>query len=419
MLGINLHPGQIDWLNNAGEQENILVTGNRWGKSFVCAVNIIHHALYKLRPLKYNGRLPYKIVTASITQDQANIIFNISYNLVNQSEILQPLIKKVTMTPYPKMVFGNNATIESRTTQNKGQYLLGQDYDLFIFDEVAFESDPEFVVEEVIQMRLADREGRLFLVSTPNGKNWFYNRAMQIFRNKNPGYLQYGDSRENPYISEKYLGERVKYFSEKRVKQNIMGQFVDSGGEILKGRYIDRALQSFLSRKEANDIPLYISGWDLARKRTATVGITIKVSNGCARIVELERLKMFDWAVVIEKIKKRQHKYPGELVVDATGLGDVVVEQLKEYNPVSVIFTANSKAELLTNVELFHAQDKISYDSWELPDGAGKVWSLENELRGAQWDNNNDCDALMALALALWPLRTRSSVSIEPRVGKI
>ena len=275
------------------------------------------------------------------------------------------------------------------------------------------------MVEEVIQMRLADREGRLFLVSTPNGKNWFYNRAMKIFRNKNPGYLQYGDSRENPHISEKYLGERVKYFSDKRVKQNIMGQFVDSGGEILKGSYIDRALQSIISKPASIDSPLYISGWDLARKRTATVGITIEVTNGRARIVELERLKMFDWAVVIEKIKSRQHKYPGELVVDATGLGDVVVEQLKEYNPVSVIFTANSKAELLTNVELFHAQDKIGYDKWELPDGAGKVWSLESELRGALWDNNSDCDALMALALALWPLRTSSSVSIAPRVGKI
>ncbi|MEE8405196.1 MAG: hypothetical protein V3S17_07370, partial [candidate division Zixibacteria bacterium] len=71
------------------------------------------------------------------------------------------------------------------------------------------------------------------------------------------------------------------------------------------------------------------------------------------------------------------------------------------------------------NVELFHAQHKISYNSWELADGAGKIWSLESELRGALWDNNNDCDALMALALALWPLRTRSSVSIAPRVGKI
>ena len=355
-------------------QENVLITGNRWGKSFVCAVNIIHNAIYKVRPRKYDKIRPYRIVTASITQDQANIIFNTVLRLIRESEFLEPLLKKVTMMPYPKMRFGNGATIEARTTQNRGQYLLGQDYDLFIFDEVAFETDPEYVVEEVIQMRLADREGRLILASTPNGKNWFYRRAREIHEQKRPGYLQYGDSRENPFISKDYLDERLKFFSDKRIKQNIMGEFVDTGGEILKGEYIDRAMAITRLEIGEGENPYYISGWDLARKRTATVGVTIEVADGIARIVELERFKQFDWAVVIEKIKQRQLRFPGQLVVDATGLGDVIVEQLKEFNPTSVIFTPNSKAELLTNVELFHAQNKIVYERFELPDGPGKIW---------------------------------------------
>jgi len=357
-------------------------------------------------------------VTASITQDQANIIYNTALRLIRESELLEPLLKKVSVSPYPKMRFGNGATIESRTTQNRGQYLLGQDYDLFIFDEVAFETDPEYVVEEVIQMRLADREGQLLLVSTPNGKNWFYRRTMEIHEKKRPGYLQFGDSRENPYISRKYLDERLQHFSDKRIKQNIMGQFVDTGGEILKGAYIDRALAVYGRETSAVENRLFISGWDLARKRTATVGITIEVTDGSARVIELERFKQFDWSVIIEKIKQRQNCFPGQLVVDATGLGDVIVEQLKEYNPISVIFTPNSKAELLTNVELWHAQNKVAYERRELPDGAGKIWSFEDELRSARWDDNNECDALMALALALWPLRTRSDVSIQPKVGK-
>jgi len=40
-------------------------------------------------------------------------------------------------------------------------------------------------------------------------------------------------------------------------------------------------------------------------------------------------------------------------------------------------------------------------------------------LRSARWDDNNECDALMALALAVWPLRRRSGVSPPPRVGRI
>ena len=135
------------------------------------------------------------------------------------------------------------------------------------------------VVEEVILMRLADREGKLDLVSTPNGKYWFYRRAREVNGQKRSGYFQSGDSRDNPYISRKYLDERVRHFSDGRLKQIIMGQFVDSGGEILKGEYIDRALSLYAETLATSPTTAdtYITGWDLARKRTATVGITIQL----------------------------------------------------------------------------------------------------------------------------------------------
>lgn len=420
-LGVQLHPGQRQWLAGSITGENILVTGNRWGKSFVSAIKLIYHALYQIRPLKYDQAGRYRTVVASITQNQANLVFGQVVRLVRQSTALAGLVDNIVWTPYPKLIFGNGATIEARTTQNRGEHLLGNDYDLFIFDEVAFENSPEYVVEEVIMMRLADREGRLDLVSTPNGKNWFYLRARQIDTGQRRGYFQSGDSRDNPNISRDFLDDRVKYFSTARLKQNVMGQFVDAGGEIVRGEYVDQALTSFAKWVEPppGTDHLYISGWDLARKKTATVGITVEVVNGLARVVALERFKMFDWLVVIEKIKERQRQYPGRLVVDATGLGDVVIEQLRDYRPEAVIFTPASKAEMLTNVELMHARQAISYARWELPDGPGLTWSLEDELRQARWTANNQYDALMALALALWPLRRRSSAVVAPRVGRV
>ncbi len=420
-LGICLHEGQVRWLTGSCRSENVLVTGNRWGKSFVSAIKLIHHALYRLRSRRFDSCGRYRAVVASITQDQANITFNTAHRLICQSLILAPIVKNHLRTPYPRMVFGNGASIEARTTQNRGEYLLGNDYDLFIFDEVAFESDPEYVVEEVIMMRLADREGRLDLVSTPNGKNWFYGRAREVSEGKRNGYFQSGDSRENPNISRGFLDDRIKYFSQSRLSQNIMGQFVDSGGEILKGEYVDRALVEKMTGKacDAGSGTSFISGWDLARKRTATVGITVAVDGGACRVVALERFRMFDWQVVLEKVRQRQHTFPGKLIVDATGLGDVIVEQLSDYNPEPVIFTPATKAELLTNVELTHARGEISYERWELPDGPGKIWSLEDELRQARWDDNNRCDALMALALALWPLRRKHRPTIMPRVGRV
>ena len=420
-LGVTLHPGQSAWLENSTRRENLLVTGNRWGKSFVSAVKLIHSSLYRIRPIRFDTAGRYRAAVVSITQDQANIVFNHVVRLVRNSPRIDLLVQSIELSPYPRLTFGNDATIESRTTQNRGEYLLGNDYDLVIFDEVAFEPFPEYVIEEVIMMRLADREGRLDLVTTPNGKNWLYRRAREIIEKKRDGYFQSGDSRENQHISGEFLEERVRYFSEARLKQNIMGQFVDSGGEILPGAYVDRAvaLGSECQSDSETTARRFISGWDLARKRTATVGITVEMTGTLARVVALERFKEIDWTVIIQKIGVRQRQYPGELIVDGTGLGDVVVEQLREYNPTSVIFTPATKAEVLTNVELIHAKGEITYSRWELPDGPGRIWSLEDELRQARWDNNSDCDALMALGLALWPLRRQAISIIERRVGRV
>lgn len=415
-LDVRLHDGQCRWLESSTCRENVLVTGNRWGKSFVSAVKLIHAALYRPRPLKYDRCGKYRAVVASITQDQANLVFHQVVRLVRQSPVIESMTDSLTWSPHPRLVFGNNASIEARTTQNRGEHLLGNDYDLFIFDEVAFETCPEYVVEEVVLMRLADREGRLDLVSTPNGRNWFYRRAREIADGRRNGYFQSGDSRDNPHISTEYLEERVRYFTDARLKQNIMGQFVDAGGEVIPGTCIDSALEHF-RRAGLPTGGVYITGWDLARKQTATVGITVRVLDNAATIVQLERFKRLDWTVVIQKIRQRQAAYPGRLVIDATGLGDVVVEQLRDLNPEAVVFTPAVKAELLTNVELLHAQERVAYDRWELPDDPGRVWSLEDELRQARWDDNNRCDSLMALALALWPLRKRSEPSPPARIG--
>ncbi len=419
-LGITPHLGQARWLKNSHRAENLLVTGNRWGKSFAEAIKIIHHAVFMIRDTKFDGAGKYHVVTASITQDQARIIFDTVIRILNSTCYIEGLVKSQAQTPYPHLVLGNGAVIEARSTQRRGQYLLGHDYDFFVFDEVAFEEEADFVVNEVIKMRLADREGKLDLVSTPNGRNWFYRKMKEMRDHPRTAYIQNGDTRENRYISKKYLGMQVEYLSEQRVAQNIMGQFVDSGGEIIPGRYIDKALIENRAVTEINrEGGRIINGWDLARKKTATVGITIWCKDDICTVLDVVRIRLWDWNAVIAAVRKQQLKYPGRLVIDGTGLGDVVESQLTDLNPDAIVFTEKVKAELLTNVELFHGLGRIKYSRWELPDGPGKVWSLEDELRSATWEDNNRCDGLMALGLALWPLRKTDLPAIAPRVGKV
>jgi hypothetical protein len=245
---------------------------------------------------------------------------------------------------------------------------------------------------------------------------------LELKERPDDAYVQSGDSRENNHISHEYLKMQLKYLGEKRVAQNIMGQFVDSGGEIIPSRYVDRALVDPLEierlRSESGAPEYFISGWDLARKQTATVGITVAVRGDVCIVVDLVRIKKWDWNVILAKIRNRQRRYPGRLVIDATGLGDVIVSQLADFNPTSFVFTTKSKAELLTNLELFHSMGRVKYGRWELPDEGGRVWALEDELRAARWDDNNRYDGVMALALALWPLYKPDAPLIKPRLSK-
>lgn len=408
VLNVRPHPGQTNWLRNSTGNENLLVTGNRWGKSFVQAIKILHRAFFRIRLLECDEIDRYTVVSASITQDQANIIFNTVCRIVRGNEMLAALVKSIKKTPYPEMIFGNGSIITARSTQNRGHYLLGHDYDFFSFDEAAFESDPEYLINDVIMMRLADRNGVLDLISTPNGKNWFYRRMLRL-QKQTDGYVQFGDSRENPYLSERALKARVASLPPDRVAQNIEGRFVDNDKTIFSGGDIDRALTGESFSRSYYQNPCrdrsYISGWDLARKRTHTVGMIFDVSEKPFRLVALDRFNNRNWSDVISLIRRRQAEFGSRLVVDATGLGDVVVSELADLNPTGVIFTPRQKGELLANLVLLHNRGDIKYPDVIQREPGRPVWSLEGEMREICWENNNQFDAVMAMALAIWPKR--------------
>ena len=53
-LELDPHPGQIQWLTNSIKSQNLLVTGNRWGKSTVQAAKILHRAIFRIRDRSFD-----------------------------------------------------------------------------------------------------------------------------------------------------------------------------------------------------------------------------------------------------------------------------------------------------------------------------------------------------------------------------
>ena len=422
-LEIKPHSGQVKWLLNSIKPENALHTGNRWGKSLAQAIKILHRCFFKIRNPKYNNTEKYEAVNASITLDQAKIIFENVIRLIKGKPRVEKLVKDVKFTPFPHVVFGNGAIFWARSTQRRGEYLLGRDYDYFNFDEVAFEPHPEYVVNQVIMMRLADRAGMLDYTSTPKGKNWYYRKCCELQKNLKLGYVQNGDSRENPHISKEYLERKLKTLSPSKIEQNIKGLFIDDVNQVIKEEFIRDAMTASTGLSGPIAGHRYCHGWDLARKRTFTVDITIDITQKPYQVVAMERFQR-DWKDVYAAIRTKHKEYGGEVIIDSTGLGDVVLSELSNIKPQGFNFGergGKAKSELIANLEKMHALGQVAYPYIEQIQEDGELWTLQDELRNFYWDKNCECDAVMALALALWLVRKeeKSSLILSPKMGKM
>ena len=80
-----------------------------------------------------------------------------------------------------------------------------------------------------------------------------------------------------------------------------------------------------------------------------------------------------------------------------------------------------AKSELIANLEQMHALSNIAYPYIERIGEDGELWTLQDELRNFYWDKNQECDAVMALALALWLVREGSELPLIllPKVEKL
>ena len=227
------------------------------------------------------------------------------------------------------------------------------------------------------------------------------------------GYVQQGRSTENPHLSRDYLSAKIDSLPQTRVQQNIYGMFVDSGVEILREEYIQQALALSSGLAAPVDHHRYIHGWDLARKQTFTVGVTLDVTQLPYQVVKLERFNNRDWSYVYAAIRQRHREYGGDTIIDATGLGDVILGELQDIKAFGFVFTPKSKAELLTNLQAQFETGKIGLPQIDMEIGSD-YWSFTEELRELNWDDNNTADAAMALALALWQAKSLVHQTVTP-----
>jgi len=382
------HKGQIKWLHsNLWTPERMIACGNRWGKTTAAAIKLLHHGFYQTRMPQYAEQMhEYTCISLSITLDMAQIAWDFAVMLATGSKLLSKFVLDIKKRdPFPVMILGDGdkwrSEIWARSTARAGTYLLGRAFDFVNWDEAARDPNGRMILDDVLRMRMADRQGRIDMTSTGAGKNWYWKQC-DLGRRDAPEYLNYyfqtGSTYENPSISPDRIEDAKGRMSDRMVKQNIYGEFVDFAA-VFPIEDIEQCYRGYDYKllHTPGEARLAISGYpadatfamgvDLGRRRDETVILVARTDVHPSRLIYAQAMNMSShWEKIYGTIASVYHIFKDALaVIDASSLGgDISVDLLRSeqhgmHNIVPYVFSGGQgKKEHLITVGQMALQQK-------------------------------------------------------------
>jgi hypothetical protein len=229
-----------------------------------------------------------------------------------------------------------------------------------VIDEAA--AIPADVWHYVLRPTIAQTLGWAVFVSTPKGRNWFYD----IFtRGLDPSETDYASfrfpSKASPYFPAKEWEEAKRTLPEDVFRQEYMAEFMEDSAGVF--RNVDACIVS--SEQWAVDSAEYhrsvVIGCDVAKHTDWTVLIAMDAETG--RCFAMERFNHLDWPIQKERILAFARKYRGRLILDATGIGDPIFDDLKHvYADIEGFkLTSASKTALIQRLIVAVEQRRVQW----------------------------------------------------------
>jgi hypothetical protein len=228
--------------------------------------------------------------------------------------------------------------------------ILGLGFRGILLDEAA-RIDPD-TWHYTIRPTISQTNGWALMISTPRGRNWFYD----LFTRGNSF-----TSLDNPYFPREEWEEAKRTTPQDIFKQEYEAQFLEDSAGVF--RNLEACLLPEIP-KPTGDIAI---GCDLAKHTDWTVLIAMDRKTGAC--VDMDRFQRLDWPIQKERILAFCRKWRGLLVMDATGAGDPIYDDLARVWPriEAVKFTNQKKVELIQRLVVAIEQRQVSWPAaWEV-----------------------------------------------------
>lgn len=211
------------------------------------------------------------------------------------------------------------------------------------------------VWEEVLRPAVSDTAGKVLFISTPKGKNWFYELWTRGFDPQHPDYKSWKfPTSDNPKVPTADIEQARQSLPVDVFNQEYLAEFLDNNAGVF--RNVKACIGSVA--QEPDPAHAYRAGLDLARLTDFTV-LTILDENG--NQVFFDRFNMLDWAVQKQRIISTVQKYDARLLLDSTGIGDPIFDDLSRAGLAvdGYKFTSDSKKKLIELLMLSFEKGRI------------------------------------------------------------
>jgi len=347
ILHIKPFPYQTNLLLD-GSKRLVACMGRQSGKTSVIAMRAIHFA--------YTSDKATVLIT-SPSMRQSMIMFDRISTFVHSTKTLEQEVTRETRTVI--QLKNRSRIIALPCSEN---LLRGYTADMIICDEAGFM--PEKTITNVIFPMLSTTSGHAIFLSTPWGKDHFFYRAFM-----NPKYSAHKvKSSQCPLITSEFLEEQRLNMTAEAYKMEFEAEFVEAQNcffsQDLIRECIDPSLELTLSLETNVPSGEYFGGCDFGKLEDYSVIVVLKREDDLLKLVYLHEFPLnTPYMNVIGHLARANQKFRFQrLLVDQTGVGEIVLEELKEQgvqNVEGITFTAQTKESVLTALKMVMEQHRF------------------------------------------------------------
>lgn len=316
----------------------VVACGRRWGKTTAAQIEILETALDKKTCW---WLAPTYGMAEQVWRDLKTAARDLPGLVVHEHQ--------------HRLEFPGGGSIEIHSAHTP-DHLRGAGLDFVVLDEAAFMEST--VWPEVVRPMLLDRKGSALFLSSPNGKNWFWDIYQMGQQRKKSWRSFHFTTADNPLLDAEEIAAIRAQTPERIWREEYEAEFVSDSGQVFRG--ITAAATALLNA-QPDPAARYVFGLDWGRESDYSAVVVLNADNH--HIVALDRFNQVSWSLQRSRLRALYDRWlPLAIWAEANSIGSPNIEALQQEGlPLRPFMTtAASKAPLIESLSLAIERQQIA-----------------------------------------------------------